>query len=186
MNDRKLIQCIVKNPERGLAIAVENYGSVVKAICGNVLRRVGTPEDVEEACSDTFVKLWRNAGSFEERVDGDLKAFICAIARNAALDILRKRQRASVIELPSDEFADASVDVENDIITNERNQIVRAVIGELDEPSRSIFEMRFFRDLSVKSIAHELGLSPKQVENTLHRKKKVIKVALTERGITNV
>ena len=56
MKDRTLIEMLKTDPERGIAAAVEEYGGNVKAVCRSVLRYCGQ-EDVEEAVSDTFVKL---------------------------------------------------------------------------------------------------------------------------------
>lgn len=45
----------------------------------------------EDAAQDTFVKIWRNAGRFDSRY-GSVKAWIGMIARNCALDMIRKQK----------------------------------------------------------------------------------------------
>jgi RNA polymerase sigma-70 factor (ECF subfamily) len=92
MNDRKLIRLILEDPDRGIAKAVHLYGRITKVICRNILNGF-TPEDVEEAWSDTFVRLWEKAGRFDERRNASLRTFICMIARSVALDKRRKCMR---------------------------------------------------------------------------------------------
>ena len=45
---------------------------------------------MEECISDTFFKLWSNVDKFKEEKNISLKSYIYAIARNTALDKIRK------------------------------------------------------------------------------------------------
>ena len=64
MEDRKLIRLINRNPEKGISLALDLYGSSVKTICSSIL--AGRPEqDVEEAIAETFVRLWRYGRSWK-------------------------------------------------------------------------------------------------------------------------
>ena len=59
-----------------------------------VLAILGSREDSEDVTSDVFLKIWKAAEHYSER-EGH-RAWLAMIARNTALDFLRKRQR----ELP--------------------------------------------------------------------------------------
>ncbi|WP_290457504.1 sigma factor [Romboutsia ilealis] len=54
-----------KSPENGLSLALDIYGGAVKTICKNILSDYKN-EDIEEAISDTFFKLWQNIDNFEQ------------------------------------------------------------------------------------------------------------------------
>ena len=56
MEDRKLLRTIERNPEKGIALALDLYGDAVKTICRDILAG-GTAEDVEEAIAETFIRL---------------------------------------------------------------------------------------------------------------------------------
>ncbi|MDR0852043.1 MAG: sigma-70 family RNA polymerase sigma factor [Clostridiales Family XIII bacterium] len=184
MNDRKLIRLILEDPDRGIAKAVHLYGGITKVICRNILRGF-TPEDVEEAWSDSFVRLWQRADRFDEHRNASLRTFICMIARSTALDKRRKCMRVFGVDFPDDEIVDVSVDIENDFARMRNEQILHEVVAKMPEPDRTIFTMRFFYFFRVKDIAERTDLKPKQVEYVLHSRKKKLQEALQERGITN-
>ena len=185
MEDKKLIRTIERNPEKGIAAALDLYGDAVKTICKDILAG-GTAQDVEEAVAETFIRLWRYANRFKPERGTSLKSYLYSIARNAALD---KRKSAlktdNVIWFEENEVADDQEGAEALIIRREEELAVRQVVVEMDEPDRTIFVMRFFQNRKVKEIALHLELSEKQVENKLFRSKGVLKKKLMERGIRN-
>ena len=63
--------------------------SLVYTIAQRVLRDTSLAED---AVQETFVKIWRSAGQFDAAL-GTPQGWISMIARNVALDLIRKRRR---------------------------------------------------------------------------------------------
>ena len=63
--ERKIIKLLKKSPEDGIKMAIDVYGSAVNTICKNILINLNS-EDIEEAISDTFFKLWKNVDNFKE------------------------------------------------------------------------------------------------------------------------
>jgi RNA polymerase sigma-70 factor (ECF subfamily) len=49
------------------------------------------PELAEEVVQDTFLALWRKPSAFDPR-RGSLRSFLCAVARNKAVDRVRREQ----------------------------------------------------------------------------------------------
>ncbi|MDE8732463.1 sigma-70 family RNA polymerase sigma factor [Eubacteriales bacterium DFI.9.88] len=182
MKDRTLIEMIKTDPERGIAAAVEEYGGKVKAVCRSVLRYCGQ-EDMEEAVSDTFVKLWKYADRFDEKKNASLKTYITMLARSVSLDRLRKQAKEIPMDMNDYDVADLSVDLESDLAKKHNEQLVRQAVSEMEEPDRSVFVLRHFYFLSIKEIAEKLCLAPKKVENILHRRKAALRRVLTERGV---
>ena len=99
--DRKIIKLLKNSPEDGIKMAIDVYGSAVNTICKNILINLNS-EDIEEAISDTFFKLWSNVDKFKEEKNISLKSYIYAIARNTALDKIRKLKGNDLI-LPIEE-----------------------------------------------------------------------------------
>lgn len=183
MEDKKLLRTIERNPEKGIAIALDLYGDAVKTICRDILAE-GTAEDVEEAISETFIRLWRYGKSFKPDRGTSLKSYIYGIARHAALDkrkALHAGETASWTE--GAELPDAGADTEELFLRREEELTLRQLVAEMDEPDRTIFAMRFFREYKVKEIALKLELSEKQVENRHFRCREVLKRKLRERGV---
>ena len=183
MEDRKLIRLIQRNPEKGISIALDLYGSSVKTICKGIL--AGLPEqDIEEAIAETFVRLWRYGKSFKSRPDASLKSYIYSIARNASVDKLKKIHGEEVCLEAIENFQlQDDLDIEDFVIHQEEAGLVKQVIYDLDEPERSIFVLRYFYELKVREVAERLQLPVKTVENKLYRTKAVLKAEFKEKGV---
>lgn len=72
--------------------------SLVYTISLRILRDASLAED---AVQETFVKIWRSAGQFDATL-GTPRSWISIIARNVALDLIRKRR-------PYEELADTDI-----------------------------------------------------------------------------
>jgi RNA polymerase sigma-70 factor, ECF subfamily len=72
--------------------------SLVYTIAVRILRDTSLAED---AVQETFVKIWRSAGQFDATL-GTSQSWISTIARNVALDLIRKRR-------PYEELSDTDI-----------------------------------------------------------------------------
>ena len=76
--------------EEALREAIRLYGGIVNGMARKVLAE---PSLAEEVAQDAFLALWRRPGAFDpER--GTLKTFLTSIARNKAIDLVRKEETA--------------------------------------------------------------------------------------------
>ena len=180
--DKKILSLLKKSPEEGLSIALDTYGGAVKTICKNILNNYSN-EDIEECISDTFFKLWSNVDKFKEEKNISLKSYIYAIARNTALDKIRKLKRNDLI-LPIEEDAlGFHIDMVDNYSKKINNKIIHESINNMDEPDKSIFILRYFYFEKIKDISFKLNLQSKKVENSLYRGKNKLKKSLLEGGI---
>lgn len=178
MEDKELLELLRTQPSEGIRQAAELYGGIAKASAARIL---DDSTAVEECVADTFVKLWRSAARLDPK-KGGLKAYIMVLARNAALDVCRKR-KARPRELPLEELAIAGdVDMETEYSRKINLQLVRECLQALPEPDRTIFLRRYYFCERVKAIAEALGLEAKQVENILFRGKRKLEKALLKNG----
>jgi len=78
----------VKSGNQGaLAELYDRYTSVVYAVA---LRVLGDTMAAEDVLQEVFLQLWRNPSAFDA-ARGSLGAWLAVIARNRAIDALRKR-----------------------------------------------------------------------------------------------
>lgn len=84
------------------------YDMTSAKLFGTILRVVRSRERAEDLLQDAYVKIWRKAAMFD-RSKGTPMTWMCTIARNTALNDLRRVSRSSEISddtLPEVEDAD--------------------------------------------------------------------------------
>ena len=180
--EKRVIGLLKKSPEEGISMAIDIYGPAVKTICTNILSNL-EKEDIEEAISDTFFKLWKNIDNFQLNKNKSLKSYIYAIARNVCFDKLRSLNlNSSLFDIDENNLG-ISVNMEDEYAKIHNEKIIKETLDKFEEPDRSIFILRFFYFEKVKNIALKLNLDEKRVENILYRSKSKLKEKLIKGGI---
>ena len=133
-----------------MTLLYDRYSSIVYAVALRVLGDTGAAEDVLQ---EVFLQLWRNPGAFDSS-RGNLGPWLAVIARNRAIDGLRKRR-------PETDIADVAVSVEPDMAGEaERTRAmekVRGALGTMPAAQRSALEMAYFEGLTHIEIAAKTG-----------------------------
>ena len=133
----------------------------VFAYVAGLLRDRSMAEDVT---ATAFERAYRRASSFNP-AKGTRRAWLFGIARNAALDELRRRKRTT--ELVSEPVAD---DVPADATDlGIRRAALRAAMTELSARERELVALKFFAGLSGAEIASVIGTSESNAGTRLHR-----------------
>lgn len=182
LSEKRICSLLNKNPNKGLSLAMDIYGGAVKTICKNILYDC-KKEDIEEAISDTFFKLWKNIDKYRFDKNTPLKSYIYAIARNTALDKRRKLKGNSIVLPIEENNLGITVSMEDEYVQKINNKVISKTIYNMEEPDKSIFILRYFYYERIKDIAERLNVSSKKVENSLYRGKEKLKKSLTEGGI---
>jgi RNA polymerase sigma-70 factor, ECF subfamily len=135
----------------------------VFAYVASLLRDRSAAEDVT---AQAFERAYRKRGSYRAR-RGSIEAWLFGIARNAALDELRRRgRRAALTSDPADSAAPAAEDHAELAL---RREAVRAAMSALDGRERDLLSLKFAGGLSNAEIARVLGLSETNAGTRLHR-----------------
>lgn len=180
MSDKELKKHLNKNPNYGFKLLVDEYGTLVKVICSNLLYGL-RQEDVDDAISECFVEIWKSISKLISA--SNIKAYIIGITKNCAKDKLNKLKKDMSYITDFEEDIGINVDMEGEISKKINETIVKNVILEMPEFEREIFIRRYYYCERVKSIALGLNCTEKKVENILFRYKEKLKTALIERGI---
>lgn len=128
----------------------------------------------EEVTALAFERLYRSRSRLNRR-RGTPRAWLFAIARNAALDELRRRRRQPQQTLSGDwppwkrEPDAAEGDPAGALEFLERRAAVREALRSLSLPDLEIVLLKFHGQLSNEELARALGLSPSNAGTRLHR-----------------
>ena len=132
------------------------------AYVATLVRDRAAAEDVVAAA---FERAYRRQRSYDAR-RGSRRQWLFGIARNAALDELRRRRR--VAALAADPAADEPAR-DDDAADPVRRATVRAALARLDARDRELVALKFFGGLDNAEIGGVLGISPSNAGTRLHR-----------------
>jgi len=149
-NDVTLIARLRAGDETAMADLYDRYSGIVYGVA---LRVLGDTTAAEDVLQDIFLQLWRNPRAFNAD-RGCLAPWLAVIARNRAIDLLRKRPPADVIEdLP----IVTRVDLEEAADQRRAIEKVRTVMAQLPAEQRKALEMAFFAGMTHTEIASQTG-----------------------------
>lgn len=124
------------------------------------------PAAAEEATATAFERAYRKRNRFDP-ARGEARAWLFGIARNAALDELRRRgRRADLVAEPADLAAEP---VDNSTERNERRLVLAAALDALEPRERELVALKFFAGLSNREIGSVVGISESNAGTRLHR-----------------
>ena len=116
----------------------------------------------EEVTSQAFERAWRKKRQLD-RGRGTLRAWLFGIARNAALDELRRRSRVApepeTAGIAESDPAEAAVD----------RALLQRALDSLNGRERELVALKYFAGLSNTEIATVIGTSESNAGTRLHR-----------------
>jgi RNA polymerase sigma-70 factor, ECF subfamily len=135
----------------------------VYAYVATLLRDRSAAEDVTAAA---FERAYRKQRTYKAG-RGSERAWLFGIARNAALDELRRRRRTAALTADPADLEVAAPDDAAD--TAVRRAAVRAALTRLEPRERELVALKFHAGLANAEIAAVLGVSVSNAGTQLHR-----------------
>jgi RNA polymerase sigma factor (sigma-70 family) len=159
---------VIKQDEQALTALYEATLGRVYGLALRITRNVQTAEEVAE---DTFWQVWRQAPRFDA-TRGTALAWLLTMARSRALDALRARDRAEVMEDPEtlmDSEACWSTDPQNILATLQTDSLLHQALSHLEPLPRQLIALAFFRGLTHEEIATQADLPLGTVKSHIRR-----------------
>ncbi len=163
MNEQQFENAVarmVQGDKTGLKEIYLNYAGYIYRIIYEVLQN---KENAEDVTSEFFIRLWDKAEQFKP--GNGHKGYLAVIARNMAVDFLRKHKKEELSALLQDLGQEGEEDNKGSIIKlaeDKSNQVEEQVIGsmtisralELLKPSeRQIISLKVLGEMTFKEIA---------------------------------
>lgn len=139
------------------------YRATVADVYAYVATLLGDRTAAEDVVAQAFERAYRKRRSFDRR-RGSERAWVFGIARNAALDELRRRKRTAALVA---EPADVAAPHDSDLAV--RRATVRAALGRLEPRDRELIALKYHGGLTNADVAALLGTSESNVGTRLHR-----------------
>ena len=181
-DDRAVVEAVLSGRQHRYAELVDRYQSqIVNYVC----RMLGNYEDAVDLSQDVFLKAYSALGSY--RPQYPFPAWLFRIARNAAIDEIRKRRLSTVsLDAPM-EFEDgqAGRDVESQGLDPQDSYLglefadrISSAIDQLPEKYREPIVLRHAADLSYEEIADALELPIGTVKTRIFRARDALRQSL--------
>jgi RNA polymerase sigma-70 factor (ECF subfamily) len=124
------------------------------------------PAAAEDVTALAFERAYRRRRTFDRR-RGEERAWLFGIARNAALDELRRRRRTAKLAAEPEDPA-AELPVEEGEVTLRRTA-VRSALSQLTAREREVVALKFHAGMSNAELARVLGVSETNAGTLLYR-----------------
>lgn len=147
------------------------YRSSRDDVYAYVMGLLRDPAAAEDVTALAFERAYRKRRTFDRR-RGEERAWLFGIARNAALDELRRRQRVAALVIDpasadDPDQLDAAAPDEDEVLL--RRDALRRALGELSGRDRELISLKFHAGLTNAEIARVLGVSESNAGTMLHR-----------------
>lgn len=145
---------------------------------------VGNRDDVLDISQEVFLKVYKSIETFKG--DSEFSTWLYRIAKNTALDFVRKR-KTGILSIDSSGEENEGFDVPDEKISaspektalqNEKNRLLYEAIQKLSDEHREIIILRDLNDYSYEDIAQKLEIEPGTVKSRLHRAREALRKIL--------
>jgi RNA polymerase sigma-70 factor (ECF subfamily) len=137
-------------------------------VFGFILRMLDARDEAMELTQDVFVKAWQALPGW--RPEARFSTWLLQIARNAALDQLRRRRVVQFAPLDDGmDVADTAPGPEARYASRQRQALLENALQQIAAEHREILLLREIEDLSYAELAAVLGIAEGTVKSRLAR-----------------
>lgn len=180
--DQKIVEEVLAGQQHRFAELVDRYQ---RPITSYVVRMLGNYEDAVDLSQDVFLKAYTALDSYKPRYP--FSSWLFRIARNAAIDEIRKRRMKTVsLDEPIStddgtlerQVPDESAGPELQVLRDEYRGRIEQAIEELDDKYREPLVLRHAGGLSYDEIADALELPLGTVKTRIFRAREALRQTL--------
>jgi len=161
IEDSQLVRQYIQGDERAIEALINRHNS---RLTGFIYSKVGDRELTEDIFQDTFMKVIRTLkrGAYSE--EGKFLPWVMRISHNLIIDHYRKNNRMPMYSSKDSDnifslMGDDKLNIEKQLIKNQIDCDLVAMIKELPLDQQEVLEMRIYKDMSFKEISDNTGVS---------------------------
>ena len=170
--DKQLIANYLAGDERALNELIARH---LKSVYNFVYRIARNAQDAEDITQETFVKMWRNLKRYDQ--SQNFKTWLFTIARNTAIDALRKKKNFVFSDFETadgenpifDTLADPAPLPDELAMRAEKQTLFETALGQLSPAYQEVFALHHESDLTFDEISTRLGKSINTVKSQYRR-----------------
>jgi len=155
---------------KGDEAAFERLYTATRAkLFGVVLRILRRQDLAEEVIQEVYVKIWNSAGQFNPGVASPI-TWMASIARNRAIDVVRKKGETSIEEEPS--AMEVAADTPDPLARREMTEELRRLlecVGQLEPERQKLVLLAYYNGWSREQLAAKFEKPVNTVKTWLRR-----------------
>jgi RNA polymerase sigma-70 factor, ECF subfamily len=183
---------LIREAQRGQRTA---FDALVRRYDQSVLRlalhMLGNEQDAQDVHQEAFIKAYRHLGNF--RFECSFYTWLYRIVTNLCLDQLRRRKSrredpATVLDASGDEM-DLMANISDDramanpareLDRKQMAECIQSALGKLTPRERTVFELKHYQGLKLRTIGEMLNTTEETAKNTLFRATRKLRANLAE------
>lgn len=159
ISDNDIIEQMRTHPQKGMKLLMDQYQ---ERLYWHIRRLVVSHDDAQDLLQETFLKVYRSFDSYKG--ESALYSWLYRIATNVTLSFLRtKKMECSSLDdvrgMESDEYFE---------FTDEAAVALQKAIHSLPPKQQTVFNMRYYDELSFKEIAEVIGSTESSAKANFH------------------
>lgn len=150
VEEAQFIDCMFRLKNQDKQALQEIYRVYIGYIYSVVLQMVKNKEDAEDVTSEFFIKLWRLADAYQK--GSNHKAWMTSVARNLAIDYMRKNNKEILIDEDSETYVENASDdnVESEVISD---MSLNKALDTLKQSEREIVNLKIMGEFTFQEIS---------------------------------
>lgn len=186
--DDELIRAAQKGERTAFDSLVRRYDRSVLRLA---LHMLGNEQDAQDVHQEAFIKAYRHLSNF--RFECSFYTWLYRIVTNLCLDQLRRRKSrkedpATVIDAAGEEM-DLMATLQDDRATanparelerKDMNAAIQSALDSLTPRERTVFELKHYQGLKLRTIGEMLSTTEETAKNTLFRATRKLRARLAE------
>jgi RNA polymerase sigma-70 factor, ECF subfamily len=174
--DQILIRRIAKGSDDALADLYTRHGSRLYAYA---LRILGNPSLAEDILQDTLLTVWEKAHTY--RGQGRVLTWLLRIVHNKCMRTFRSRETVPLENINPGTVPQGQP-AEGKLIHSERSRLLKDGLEELSVEHRTVLELVFYHQMSLKETARICGIPEGTVKSRLKYAKDSLRGTLSRQG----
>ena len=149
--EQQIVNLLQNGHKEAISLLYENYAD---ALYGVILKVISDPDIAEDALQETFVKVWKNAKSYDVK-KAKLFTWLYRIAYNTAIDKVRSYSNKTSKEVQietSNVYKLTTKSLNEDVID------IKTHLKNIDEKYQTVIKALFFEGLTQQEASEELDI----------------------------
>ena len=178
--EAEIVDLFAKGDESAIPLVYKNYSANLYGVISQIVTQ---EELAKEVLQDTFIKIWKNAESYDQN-KGRIFTWMLNIARRSTIDATRtaaykKAYKTDSMDAPNyhKEAATTEIYIEDSGL--------KKIINGLDDKYKDIIDLIYFKGYTHRDIEKELNIPLGTVKSRVRSAIKQLREKLNEEGGDN-